>query len=295
MLRHLAGDLIRDFTFVKGIRPLAGNQLQTMREILLHQPIALLPRRAVRFVEDRFAVGMGNQHLFAVGLQVIRQRIVDWNTVTRQSDSRCQQSAQRQSAIFLRSQRQSSDGARRAGGEMRSQRQLTVGVALLIQEHVARRMARRHFTEIDSSSATRGGAQQHKAASAQVARLRMGHGQRKAHGDRGIHRIPALTQNFHAHLGCQRIHRRHHAVVRFYRVKSITVHTVGDRRSLSGRGVRACHHGKTHHQRPAKLTHCLLHFHPATIPCCYLHFFIISASVYKYSKITGVKSNQEYI
>jgi len=37
----------------------------------------------------------------------------------------------------------------------------------------------------------------------------------------------------------------------------------------------------------------LLHFHPATIPYCYLHFFIISASAYKYSKITGVKSNQE--
>ncbi len=86
---------------------------------------------------------------------------------------------------------------------MRGQRQLDVGVALLIEEHIARGAAKRHFTEVDRGGAARGGTQ-HKATAAEIACLRMRDRQRKANGNGGIHRVAALAQDIHAHPGRRR-------------------------------------------------------------------------------------------
>ena len=52
-----------------------------------------------------------------------------------------------------------------------------------------------------------------KTAAAQIARVRMRHGQGEADGDGGIHRISALLQNLDAHVGRQRLLDGDHAVL----------------------------------------------------------------------------------
>ena len=52
----------------------------------------------------------------------------------------------------------------------------------------------------------------HETAAADVAGARIGHGQRKAGGDRGIDRIAALSQNIGADLRRELFLRHHHAV-----------------------------------------------------------------------------------
>ena len=52
----------------------------------------------------------------------------------------------------------------------------------------------------------------HEAAAADVAGARIGHGQRKAGGDRGVDRIAALPQDVGADLRGEFFLRHHHAV-----------------------------------------------------------------------------------
>ncbi len=52
----------------------------------------------------------------------------------------------------------------------------------------------------------------HKAAAADIAGARIGHGQREADRDRGVDRIAALLQNAGADPRGHRLLRHHHAV-----------------------------------------------------------------------------------
>ena len=84
---------------------------------------------------------------------------------------------------------------------MRCQRLFRIGVALLIEEHVAGRASRGHFTKINRRGVSVFGSQQHEPTAAQIARLRMRHRQRVANGYSGINGISALFQNIHPNLG----------------------------------------------------------------------------------------------
>lgn len=181
------------------------NQLQAFGEVLLHQPVALLQRLTV-FPEDGLAVFVIRNDFAAVGLEVVRQRIVYHKAVARQLDSRLHHLVQRHRAVFLQRQREARNGARRAGGEMRGQRFFAVRVTLVVEEHIAGRLGRRHLAEVNGRRFAVFSAQHHKAAAAQVPRLRMRYRQRIADGDSCIHRVTALPENIDAHFCCQRIH-----------------------------------------------------------------------------------------
>ncbi len=75
---------------------------------------------------------------------------------------------------------------------MRRERFFAVGVALRVEEHIARGFLRRHFAKIDRRHFAIFSAQHHKAAAAKITGLRMRHRQREAHRDRRIHRVTAL-------------------------------------------------------------------------------------------------------
>ena len=53
----------------------------------------------------------------------------------------------------------------------------------------------------------------HEAAAADIAGARIGHRQREADRDRGIHRVAAALQNVDADARRQRLLRHHHAVL----------------------------------------------------------------------------------
>ena len=109
---------------------------------------------------------------------------------------------------------------------MRGQRLFRIGVALLIKEHVAGRASRGHFAKINRCGVTVFGTQQHKTATAQIARLGMRHRQRVANGHGGIDGIPTLFKNIHPHLSGKRIHGGHHPLLRTHGMEHILLNTV---------------------------------------------------------------------
>ena len=71
--------------------------------------------------------------------------------------------------------------------------------------------------KIEEMAFTTGQAEQHEAATADVAGLGMHHGEGKASGDGGVHRIAAGVENFYAGSRCQRMHADHHGMAGAYR------------------------------------------------------------------------------
>ena len=120
MLFHLVSDLVGDGPFIEGLRAVLGNQLQALTEILLHQPVALFQRLAV-LPEDRFTVFMLRDHFAAIGLQIVRQRIVNDKALFCQLNRRADHFVQRHGAVLFQGEGETGDAAWRAGGQMRSQ------------------------------------------------------------------------------------------------------------------------------------------------------------------------------
>ena len=183
---------------------------------------------------------MVGDHFATVGFQVIGQRIVDREALFGQLNRRANHFVERHRAVFLQRQGEAGHGTRRTGSQMRGQRFLTVRVALVVEKHIAGSLFRRHLAEVDRRGITVFGTQHHKAAAADITGLRMGNRQRVAHRHGGIHRVAALTQNIHADLRCQRVHRGHHPLLSADRMKNIFLYTIRHRRRS---GI--CRDGKT--------------------------------------------------
>ena len=77
----------------------------------------------------------------------------------------------------------------------------------------------------------------HKAAAADIAGARIGHGQREADRDRGVDRIAALLQNVGADPRGHRLLRHHHAV------------RGGDGLRVADRGIQAAFGARQQRQR----------------------------------------------
>ena len=90
-----------------------------------------------------------------------------------------------------------------------------VGLALLVEEDVARGRRRRGLAVVDRDVGVLAGAvDHHVAAAADIAGARIGHRHRKAGRDRGVDRVAAFCQNLDADLRRARLLRDHHAVLR---------------------------------------------------------------------------------
>ena len=88
-----------------------------------------------------------------------------------------------------------------------------IGLAALVEEHVARGRGRRGFAVVDRDGlAARRDVDQHEPAAADVAGLRMGHGKSEADRDRGVDRVAALLQDVHPDAAGELLLRHHHAV-----------------------------------------------------------------------------------
>ena len=105
------------------------------------------------------------------------------------------------------------DRARHADGERGIARFLRIGVALRIEKGFVRDRRRRGLAIVDRGIVAGRLVDQHEAAAAEIAGARIGHRERKADRDRGIHRIAALLQNVDADARRDRFLRHHHAVL----------------------------------------------------------------------------------
>ena len=112
-------------------------------------------------------------------------------------------------------QREPRHRAGNADREGRIARFPRVGVALLVEEDVARGRLRGGLAVVDGDvPAGAGEVDHHVAAAADIAGARIGDGERKAGRDRGVDRVAALLQHLDADAGGARLLRHHHAVAR---------------------------------------------------------------------------------
>ena len=117
-------------------------------------------------------------------------------------------------AVFFQRQRQSGDRAGHADAERGIARLVAVGLAVGAEKDIARDRSRRGLAIIDGDVfVALGRMNHHEAAAADIAGARIGDGQRKAGGDRGVDRIAALPQDVGADLRGDLFLRHHHAVL----------------------------------------------------------------------------------
>ncbi len=98
---------------------------------------------------------------------------------------------------------------------------MRIGIALLVEEHLARRRRRRGLAIVDGDVAlpalALAEADDHVAAATDIAGAGISHRHRETGGDRGVDGIAAPLQDREANAGGARLLRDHHAVTGFDR------------------------------------------------------------------------------
>jgi len=234
--RHFGGDFPGNRALVKRRGAFASDQAQRRGQVLLHQQIACLHRRAT-LEENRLACGPGGEGLFPVRKR-LGQRLAHGKAVFGQAGGWLDHPGQRQRAPVSQRVRKARDGAGHADGVGREERLAADDLAACVQVHVAVGAAGRHFAEIQRHVAAGPGVMHHhEAAAAQVACVGQRHRQRKAHGDGGIHRIAAVFEDVQADARGQRLFARDHAMACHQRVEHVHVIVIGGRSLPGGTGL----------------------------------------------------------
>ena len=121
--------------------------------------------------------------------------------VARQRDRRLRRSASVNlpGAVFVQRQREARDRAGHADAERGVARLRRYRACRRRRENIARGRGRRGLAIVDGDVLVAlGRMDHHETAAADIAGARIGHGQRKTGGDRGIDRIAALSQDIGA-------------------------------------------------------------------------------------------------
>src|SRR6266702_6075758 len=103
-------------------------------------------------------------------------------------------------AVGLQSQFETGHGPRDRDGTIADDGGLFIEVPILVDVHIAGGFAGGHFAVVEESCFAAGEADQHEAATADVARGGFDHRERERHSDRRIHRIAAALEDFHSRL-----------------------------------------------------------------------------------------------
>ncbi len=172
--------------------------------------------------------------------QQIRDISFDGNALARKRNSRCDQVGKREflRAVFCVRECETGDGAGHADRERGVPRFGGVGFPVRVEKTLARDRRRRGLAVIDGGVEM--GCRQmdhHVAAAADIARARIGHGQRKAGRDGGIHGIAPLLEDRCPDAGGARFLCHHHAVARDHRRHVVRN---GGRRIEHGRSLPRC-------------------------------------------------------
>ena len=215
---HGGRDLLRDRALVERARAVCANRFQRVGEVALHERVAGAERFAVR-LEENLRRRRPARHARAGARQQVGGVVLDREAVAGERDRGRDQLGEREAAgaVAAVGQREARHRARHADAERGKARQLRIGVALLVEEHGARRRRRRGLAVVDGDLAKLalgvGEMDHHVAAAADVAGARIGHRHGEAGGDRGVHRVAAALEHIDADARGARLLRHHHAVL----------------------------------------------------------------------------------
>ena len=167
-LAHAGDELLRECALVETVGALARQQLEAGREIRLPDDVADRRHFAVDQEHARGVRRLEKRVLLEV--HAAAQALIQRKSIARELDGRRQAHRQRQLAVLLRQVGHAGRLARNARGERRIARQTGDGVAVLVEEHVARGGAGRHLAQIDHGLVAIAGATKQEEPAAPQAR-----------------------------------------------------------------------------------------------------------------------------
>jgi hypothetical protein len=197
---HVPLDGIGNPSGVKSIGTIFRDGAQRPAQIFEHEPVAGRP-----FAAARFAVGFDRRGKFShpareLGVQTPGQDLRHDEPVLGQPHGRQHDRFPGQAAQFLVRQGQAAHGAGNAGREVTGRGQAPIDIAGGVQVHPQRGLERRLFAIVDRRHLAGRQADEHEAATANVARRGMRDGEGQAGRDGGIHGISALLQDRRADI-----------------------------------------------------------------------------------------------
>ena len=214
ILRHLGRQHLRRQPFVKLVRPLLRNPLQSLRQFRQSNPVPRLIKTPLLQIQALRFRKLSDQPLGAA--QSTRQRIRNFKAIPGQLHARHHHFAPLQPPILLVQQRKS---AHRSGHTARppSHNAVAGRLPLRIEVHIAARLARSLLAKVDEVCLSSRRPQQRKASAANIAGRRIRHRERKRNRHGGVISIAATLQNCNTHIGRNRLLRHHHRLPRPHR------------------------------------------------------------------------------
>ena len=209
---HKIGQQFRVLTLVETVAPLLLNELQSLCQIGLHPQVAQLVGGPVRLQEY-----LGRGRILLPRRLVLTKTTVecigDGNAITGKRDSRCYQICPRQAAQLLVRLVETGDRTGNANGEHADMIGVVDDLAIEAQIHRFGGGQRGLLAEIEGGRMAIFAVIDHEATTADIARRRPGHCQRKSRCDGRIHSVTTLFEYFHTDLGGSEGGTGHHAVL----------------------------------------------------------------------------------
>ncbi len=207
-----ADDLVGHRPAVEAARPLARHPPQGGGQLRLDQPRAGRQRPAVR-QEDRGRRRVARQ-------LVVREReqrdvaVGQLEAPLGEGDRRPDQRVAIEGPVALARVLEPGDAAGHPHREVAERARPGTRRAQLVEVHPLGRGTRRGLAKVEEGRAAVGEADRHEAAAAEVARDRVDHGERVAHGHCRVDRVAAMAEDIDPDLGREAVGADHHAVAR---------------------------------------------------------------------------------
>ena len=188
------------------------DQSQGFCEFGLHQPLP--GRKWLSVGEENFGRRRKFLEILGRGREHVHVALIQQKSGLSQFDGGIYQRGARHRPELFARMFQTGHGAGNADGEPARRAQPLDDVAVLVQEHVARRRTGRFLTKVEKLFSAIGKQDGHEAAAAEIAGGRIDHGQRISHRDRSIDRIAAALEDVDADPGRKVLGRDHHGFFR---------------------------------------------------------------------------------
>ena len=203
------GKLGRHRTFVEA-RGIGGDALQGAGELRLREAVAG-PQIIAIALEDAARFGEAGEVL--CGSKVARFFFGQNVALASEADRRGHYSGEGETAIGLLRVDEPSHGAGNTNGLIARGRKARHDVTLRVEIHPGAGRGGCPLAVVQEVGLARLHADQHEAAAAEVASLRIDHGQRKAHGNRSVHRVSAGLEDFDARVRGVVVDADHHGML----------------------------------------------------------------------------------
>jgi hypothetical protein len=201
VIRHVLRDSIGNPSGVERIGTGGRDGLERTGEVRQDQPIARVPGFAVRPAVSGHRRGKPPHLAVELGVQTAREGGGDGKAARGQFGGRPHDVAPRESAELLVRERQAANGPRDSRREVARSRQASVDRSGRVQIHRGGGEGGGLLAVVNRRDVSLWRPHDHEPAAPEIARERIGHGQRKARRDGRVNRVATPSQDGGADIG----------------------------------------------------------------------------------------------